>query len=236
MKKGKLYLIPVTLGDNNTISKVLPAYVLEVLRNLDYFIVENSRSARRFISAAGHNKAIDELTFYELDKHQKNQNINAFLQPLLKGISMGVMSEAGTPAVADPGSEIVNVARQNGVEVVPLTGPNSIILALMASGFNGQGFVFHGYLPVEKNLRIKKLRELEANIAKYNQTQIFIETPYRNNQMIETILKCCKPQTKLSIACDLTLSSQWINTLTVSAWKKETVNLHKRPTVFLLFK
>ncbi len=236
MKKGKLYLIPVTLGDNNTIIKVLPAYVLDVLKDLEYFIVENIRTARRFISAAGHNKAIDDLVFFELDKHSKNQDINTFLHPLLNGVSMGLMSEAGTPAVADPGSEIVNLAHQKGIEVVPLTGPNSILLALMASGFNGQGFVFHGYLPIEKDLRIKKLKELEVNIAKFNQTQIFIETPYRNNKMFETILQYCKPHTKLSVACDLTLASQWIKTHTVSDWKKETVNLHKRPTVFLLFK
>ncbi len=236
MKRGKLYLIPVTLGDNNTIVKVLPSYVLDVLKTIDYFIVENIRTARRFISAAGHSKPINDLTFFGLDKHSESQDINPFLQPLFNGFSMGLMSEAGTPAVADPGSRIVLLAHQKGIEVVPLTGPNSILLALMASGFNGQGFVFHGYLPVEKDLRIKKLRELETNILKFNQTQIFIETPYRNNQMLETVKRYCKPATKLSVACDLTLPTQWIKTLPVSQWKKETVNLHKRPTVFLLYK
>ena len=199
------------------------------------FIVEKTRTARRFISAAGHPQPIEKLKFYELDKHSKNQNIKALLTPLLEGHSMGLMSEAGTPSVADPGSRIVAMAHELKVEVVPLTGPNSLLLALMASGFNGQGFTFHGYLPIDSKARSSKLITLENDINKKNQTQLFIETPYRNLHMFESIVKTCRPQTKLCIACDLTLPTQWIKTLPVSQWKKETVNLHKRPVVFLLF-
>ncbi len=234
-KKGTLYLIPVTLGDNATIPQVLPLHVVQTVGNLTHFIVEKTRSARRFISATHHPLPIESLTFYELDKHSDSQNSNEFLKPLLQGISMGLMSEAGTPAVADPGSQIVARAHELKVEVVPLTGPNSLILALMASGFNGQGFTFHGYLPIDSTQRIRKIKEIEVDVYKKRQTQLFIETPYRNHPMFESIVTACRPQTKLCIACDLTLPTQWIKTLTVSQWKKETVSLHKRPTVFLLF-
>ncbi len=235
MQKGKLYLIPVTLGDNDTISKVLPYSVFEIIDKLNFFIVEKTRTARRFISVAINNKSIDEIHFFELDKHSKNQDIKAFLNPLFQGFSIGLMSEAGTPAIADPGSQIISLAHMLNIEVVPLVGPNSLLLALMASGFNGQNFVFHGYLPKEKENRVKKLKKLETDILKKEQTQIFIETPYRNSQLFESILKTCKAQTKLCLACDITLSSQWIKTKTVANWKKETVNLRKKLTVFLLF-
>ncbi len=234
MTKAKLYLIPVPLGDNGTIPMVLPGGVLETVRLLKHFIVEKKRTARRFISAVHHPLNIDSLHFYELDKHNPDQNIKALMEPLFSGYSMGLMSEAGTPAVADPGSKVVETAHNHDIEVVPLTGPNSILLALSASGLNGQGFVFHGYLPVKQAERNRKLIEIEKEAKRKYQTQIFIETPYRNMQLLESILNLCRPQTKLCIACDITLPDQQIATKTVAEWKKETVNLHKRPTVFLL--
>ncbi len=234
MAKAKLFLIPVPLGDNETIPKVLPLYVLDTVRSLKHFIVEKNRTARRFVSAAGHPMPIESLHFYELDKHNAVQDIKALMKPLFRGESMGLMSEAGTPAVADPGSKVVEAAHQNSVEVVPLTGPNSLLLALMASGLNGQGFVFHGYLPVKHPDRIKKLKEIEKEAKNRQRTQIFIETPYRNMQLFQTMINSLHPQTKLCIACDLTLPGQWIATKTITQWKKETVSLHKRPTVFLI--
>ncbi|RLD30848.1 MAG: SAM-dependent methyltransferase [Bacteroidetes bacterium] len=235
MKKGTLYLIPTTLGDTDDLEKVLPAYNREIVGQLDEFIVEQLRTARRFLRKMGHPLPIDEMKFYELNKHTADLEINAYLNPLLSGKSMGLLSEAGTPCVADPGSAIVQMAHEQGIEVVPLTGPNSIILALMASGFNGQNFVFHGYLPVDKQALIKKIREMETASRNLHQTQIFIETPYRNRQLFDKLVETCRHDTKLCVATDLTLEKEKIKTKTVAAWKKETVDLHKKPTVFLLY-
>ncbi len=235
MKKGKLYLIPTTLGDTDKLDKVLPDYNREIVSKLDEFIVEQLRTARRFLRKMGHPLSIDEMTFYELNKHTDDLEINAYLNPVLSGKSMGLLSEAGTPCVADPGSVIVQLAHEKRIEVVPLVGPNSIILALMASGFNGQSFVFHGYLPVDKNTLVKKIREMETVSRSAHQTQIFIETPYRNLQLFDKLVETCRTDTKLCIATDLTLEREIIKTKTVAAWKKETVNFHKKPTVFLLY-
>ncbi len=235
MNKGKLYLIPTTLGETDRLDKVLPEYNKEIIHHLDEFIVEQLRTARRFLRKTGHPLPIDEMKFYELNKHTSEMEVNAYLNPVMSGKSMGLLSEAGTPCVADPGSVIVQMAHEKNIEVVPLVGPNSIILALMASGFNGQNFVFHGYLPVDKQPLVKKLREMEAASRNLHQTQIFIETPYRNRQLMEKMTEVCHPDTRLCVARDLTLESEWIKTLTIASWKKETVDLHKKPTVFLLY-
>lgn len=236
MKKGILYLLPTTLGDNSTIAKVLPGYNTEVIRTLDIFIVENLRTARRFIAKMGHPVPIDNMMFYELGKHTPEENIQSYLNPILQGKSVGLLSEAGTPCVADPGAVVVNYAHQLKIRVIPLVGPNSLIMALMASGFNGQSFAFHGYLPVDNAELVRKIRQMELSILKDDQTQIFIETPFRNRKLFEALLSSCGKQTKLCVATDISLANEKIKTLTIAGWQKETVDLHKKPTVFLLFK
>ena len=198
-----LYLLPVTLGDT-PIEKVLPSYNKEIISGIRYFIVEDVRSARRFLKKVDREIDIDALTFYPLNKHTSPEDISGYLQPLVGGASMGVISEAGCPAVADPGADVVAIAQRKKLKVVPLVGPSSIILSVMASGFNGQSFAFHGYLPIEPGERAKKLKTLEQRVYAENQTQLFIETPYRNHKMIEDILLNCRPQTKLCIAADIT--------------------------------
>jgi 16S rRNA (cytidine1402-2'-O)-methyltransferase len=234
--KGSLYLLPTTLGSFDSISKSIPPYNLDIIHSLDYFIVENLRTARRFLRAADHPKSIDELTFFELGKHTPAESVHTFLSPLLSGHPMGLLSEAGTPCVADPGSDIVNIAHQLRIKVIPLVGPNSLILALMASGFNGQQFVFHGYLPVEKSDLRSRIADMEQAIRKHNQTQIFIETPFRNKKLLDTLLTYCQKHTRLCLATDLTLPSESVRTLSIVDWKKETVDINKKPTVFMLFK
>ncbi len=234
-KKGKLFLIPTTLGNLDTISKVIPDYNLSVIHSLDVFIVEQLRTARRFLIKAKHPKAIDDLVFFELNKYTDENAIHEYLQSAKDGKSIGLISEAGTPCVADPGASIVSLAHKNGIQVVPLIGPNSIILALMASGFNGQKFCFHGYLPVEGNQLGRKIKEIEASSGKFDQTHIFIETPYRNKQMLDSLLKNCKLQTSICVATNISLESESIKSRTVAEWKKETVDFHKKPTVFLLY-
>ncbi len=236
MKKGTVYLFPVTLGSNESIPKVIPAYNREILHGIRVFIVENIRSARRFIKKSGHPFPVDEMQFFELNKHTPEDAAYSFLQPAENGEDMGVLSEAGTPAVADPGAVVVGLAHRKNIRVVPLVGPNSIILALMASGFNGQQFCFHGYLPIETRQRGEKIRELEQNVWRKNTSQIFIETPYRNNKMLESLIKTCKPQTLLCVASDLTLPSERIITQNMAGWKKETADINKKPAVFILYK
>jgi 16S rRNA (cytidine1402-2'-O)-methyltransferase len=236
MKKGRLFLIPVTLGNNDTINKVLPEYNNLTIHKIKIFIVEQIRTARRFLRAVNHPVAIDDITFLELNKHTDIQAVSGYLNYAAKGEDIGLLSEAGTPCIADPGAIIVEKAHEKGIKIKPLVGPNSIIIALMASGFNGQHFLFHGYLPIENSQRNKKIKELEINIYKNNQTQIFIETPYRNNKMLDTLLNILKPETKICIAADITLKTEFIKTLPVKLWKKEKVNLHKRPVVFLIYK
>ena len=191
-----LYLLPVTLGDT-PVEKVLPSYNREIILQIRHFIVEDVRSARRFLKKVDRDINIDELTFYPLNKHTSPEAISGYLKPLQEGNSMGVISEAGCPAVADPGADVVAIAQRKNLKVVPLVGPSSIILSVMGSGFNGQSFAFHGYLPIEPGERQKRLKELEQRVYSEHQTQLFIETPYRNNKMLEDILKACRPQQHL---------------------------------------
>ena len=204
MQKGKLYLIPSTIGES-PIDNVIPAYNKYVINEIDIYIVEEIRTARRFLKKAGLVKPIDDLTFFVLNEHSKPEEIDNYLDAIQKGENIGLLSEAGVPCIADPGADIVRIAQQKNIEVVPLVGPSSILLALMASGFNGQQFAFLGYLPVDKNLRINKIKEIERNVFQKNETQIFIETPYRNNQLIESLLQTCRNETLLCIATDITL-------------------------------
>lgn len=232
---GKLFLVPTTLGSFDTIHKVIPEYNLQIMRSLDVFIVEQLRTARRFLKKAGHPTPIDDMQFYELNKFTDEQEISDFLKPAINGRSIGLLSEAGTPCIADPGAVIVRLAHRAGIQVVPLVGPNSIVLALMASGLNGQRFCFHGYLPVEGAQLGKKIKELDANSRKMDQTEIFIETPYRNRQMLESLIKHGRPQSLLCIATDLSLESERIETNTLATWKKKSPDFHKKPSVFLLY-
>ncbi len=236
MTTGRLFLIPITLGSFESAERVLPAYNKAIVDKLEIFIVEQTRTARRFLSHIGHPLPIDQLTFYELDKHANYTVVESFMQQLKLGRDVGLMSEAGTPCIADPGSRVVAMAQERGIVVVPLVGPNSLLLALMASGFNGQHFVFQGYLPIEKGTLIKKLREMEAHVTKNDQTQLFIETPYRNNALIDLIINTCQPSLRLCLATDITLPTENIRTKTLAEWKKEKPQLHKKPTVFLLYK
>lgn len=230
-----LYLLPVTLGDT-PVEQVLPAYNKEIILGIKHFIVEDVRSARRFLKKVEASINIDELTFYPLNKHTSPDDLSGYLKPLQEGHSMGVISEAGCPAVADPGADVVAMAQRKNLKVVPLVGPSSIILSVMGSGFNGQSFAFHGYLPIEGADRIKRLKELEGRIYSENQTQLFIETPYRNNKMMEDIVKTCRPQTKLCIAANITCEGEYIHTKTIREWKGHLPDLTKVPCIFLIYK
>ncbi|MBD8002437.1 SAM-dependent methyltransferase [Phocaeicola faecium] len=230
-----LYLLPVTLGDT-PVDKVLPAYNREVIRGIKHFIVEDVRSARRFLKKVDAEINIDELTFYPLNKHTSAEEVSGYLKPLEEGAPMGVISEAGCPAVADPGADVVAITQRKNLRVVPLVGPSSILLSVMGSGFNGQSFAFHGYLPIEPGERTKRLKELESRIYTESQTQLFIETPYRNNKMAEEILRTCRPQTKLCIAANLTCDGEYIRTKSVKEWKGKLPDLNKIPCIFLLYK
>ena len=229
-----LYLIPVTLGDTS-IESVLPSYNKEVILNIRHFIVEDLRSARRFLKKVDKSIDIDTLQFYLLNKHTSPNEISDYLKPLEKGESMGVISEAGCPAVADPGADVVSMAQRKNLKVVPLVGPSSIILAIMGSGFNGQSFAFHGYLPVDSAERIKRLKQLEQRVYNEKQTQLFIETPYRNNKMVEDILNNCRPQTLLCIAANITCEDEYIKTRSIKDWKGKVPDLAKKPCIFLLY-
>ncbi|MDR0961673.1 MAG: SAM-dependent methyltransferase [Mediterranea sp.] len=230
-----LYLIPVTLGDT-AIEHVLPAHNQAIIRSIRHFIVEDVRSARRFLKKTDREIDIDALSFYPLNKHTQPEELAGYLAPLQNGESMGVISEAGCPAIADPGADVVAIAQRKGLKVIPLVGPSSIILSVMASGFNGQSFAFHGYLPIEQNERIQKLKQLEQRIYAEDQTQLFIETPYRNHKMLEDILHTCRPQTRLCIAADITCEDEYIRTHTVKEWKTKIPDLNKKPCIFLLYK
>ncbi|MBO7337913.1 MAG: SAM-dependent methyltransferase [Paludibacteraceae bacterium] len=232
---GILYLIPNTLGENDP-NDVLPQKVMETAKAIRHFIVEDVRTARRFLRKIDRTFPIDDSVFFELNQHTDRSKIDPYIKPLLEGKDMGVISEAGCPAVADPGADIVALAHRKGVRVVPLVGPSSILLAQMASGFNGQSFAFVGYLPIENGERQKRLRKLEHRAKEENQTQLFIETPYRNTKLFEELLATLKGDTKICIACDITLDSEYIETRTVSEWKqKKPQDLNKRPTIFGIF-
>ncbi len=231
-----LYLLPVTLGDT-PVSSVLPAYNKEIILGLKHFIVEDVRSARRFLKKVDSSIVIDELTFYPMGKHASNDVFASYLKPLQQGIPMGMLSEAGCPAVADPGSDVVAIAQRKGLRVIPLVGPSSMILAVMASGFNGQSFAFNGYLPINPGERIQKIKHLEQKVYQEHQTQLFIETPYRNGKMIEDLLHTCKPSTRLCIAAGITCAEEYIRTKTIKEWKSETLpDLSKIPAIFLIYK
>ncbi|MDD3196093.1 MAG: SAM-dependent methyltransferase [Paludibacter sp.] len=232
---GTLYLFPTTLGES-PLSAVLPEMNTQLMSGIQHFIVEDSRTARRFIRKCLPTVVIDELTFFVLNKHTPPDTISTFLQPLKDGHDMGVLSEAGCPAIADPGADVVAYAQQIGSRVVPLVGPSSIILALMASGFNGQSFAFNGYLPVQLPDKIKALKKYEGRIVHDQQTQIFIETPYRNAKTLADILTNCPPDFRLCIAADITLSTEYIVTDTIKSWKNNIPDLNKRPAIFILYR
>ena len=233
--QGKLILFPVPIGADD-INMSLPTADIEMLGRCHTFIVEEVRTARRFLKRAGYSYPIDETVFLELNEHTSHEDIAGYLDAIDRGEDIGLLSEAGLPCVADPGAMITRVAQRRGIEVVPLVGPSSLMLALMASGLNGQHFAFAGYLPVDKARRAAALRHLEERAHREHQTQIFIEAPYRNNQMLEALAATLHPDTMVCVACDLTLPTQYIRTHTASQWKKERdkVDLHKRNTVFLI--
>lgn len=232
-KKPKLYLFPVPVGDTPP-SDVLPARNIEILRTVKHFVVENVRSARRFLKACDRSIDIDALTLTELSEHTRPDEVEAMLQPMAEGEDMGIISEAGCPAVADPGADAVAIAQRRGYEVVPLVGPSSIILSLMASGFNGQSFAFCGYLPIDEAKRSAKLKDMTSAIRR-GQTQIFIETPYRNNRLIDSLAHKMPGDLKLCVASDITGPSECIITLPLSAWRTRKYNYDKIPTIFLLY-
>lgn len=230
-----LYLIPTALGDC-ALENVLPSYNASIVNDLKYLIVEDVRTARRFLKKMNPAIDIDSLTFFVLNQHTSPEEMSGFLKPMHEGHNMGVLSEAGCPAIADPGADVVAIAQQNNFTVVPLVGPSSILLSLMASGFNGQSFAFVGYLPIQPEDRTKALKKLESRAYSDNQSQIFIETPYRNMKMLEQIIKICQPTTRLCIAVDITLETEFIKTKTVREWKTNLPDLNKRPCIFLIYK
>ena len=231
---GTLYLIPVTLGEDN-ITQVLPPDVVSIAQGLDNFVVESEKSARHFLSTIKTIKPVRELSLNLLNEHTEQKDVAALLAPLLAGKDLGLMSDAGCPGVADPGAKLIELAHQKGIRVVPFVGPSSILLSLMASGLNGQQFVFLGYLPVDKTQRNQKLKEIEKRSLTHNETQLFIETPYRNQHMLEAIVSICQPNTRLCVACDISLTTELITSKTIATWKKSPLpDLHKRPTIFLL--
>lgn len=235
MKKGSLFLIPTFLAETND-QNDFPLLNHERVGELDHFIVENLRTARRFLRKTGYAKPFDDVEFYTLNKHTEPSELTSFLKVADEGKDIGLLSEAGVPCVADPGAEIVSLAHQRDLKVKPLVGPSSVFLALMASGFNGQQFVFHGYLPIDRNQRENKIKELERAATQQRQTQIFIETPYRNNQLLESILKTCHGNLSLCLGSMLTHDSlEFVRTKTIAQWKSNKPDLHKKPTVFLLY-
>ncbi len=235
ISKGKLYLIPTRLGDNAPL-EVLPISIKRIVETIDYYIVENEKTARRFIKKISSGKSQSSLKINILNKFTEETELPNYLNACLEGKNVGLLSEAGCPAIADPGAEIVKIAHQKDIQIVPLVGPSSILLALMSSGMNGQNFAFNGYLPIEKSERKSSLKLLERLSFEKKQTQIFIETPYRNNKMLEDILASLNEYTRVCVACDITLPTEYIKTKTVKEWKRTTVDLHKRPSIFIIQK
>ena len=233
--KGKLYLIPTRLGDNAPL-EVLPISIKRIIESVDYYIVENEKTARRFIKKISSNKSQPSLKISILNKFTEQSELPRYLDACLEGKNVGLLSEAGCPGIADPGAEIVKIAHVKDIQVVPLVGPSSILLALMSSGMNGQNFAFNGYLPIEKSERKAALKHLERLSFEKKQTQIFIETPYRNNKMLEDICATLNVHTRICVACDITLPTEYIKTKTVKEWKHTTVDLHKRPSIFIIQK
>jgi 16S rRNA (cytidine1402-2'-O)-methyltransferase len=234
-KKGKLILIPCTLGDTE-LNKVLPLENTTYINSCSEFIVENIRSARRFLIKSNINTAIDDLKFHLLNKHTKEYELSAMLKCFEDGKNIGLLSEAGCPGIADPGADIVKLAHSRDITVVPLVGPSSILMALMASGLNGQNFAFNGYLPKEKTERKKRILFLENLSFKQQQTQLFIETPFRNNHMLEDLCKYCQANTELVVATNISTESESITRDSIKNWRKKSVDLNKKPSVFLIHK
>ena len=231
-----LYLIPCPIADETAVADVTPAANQQIIDSLDYFIVENTRSARRFLSKSGYAKAIDDATFVELNEHTTSPTeIARMIEPLKAGRSAGVISEAGVPAVADPGQAVVELCHKHNIRVVPLVGPSSILMAVMASGLSGQSFAFNGYLPIKEPERSKTIKRLESRARTEHQSQLFIEAPYRNVKLLEQMLKSLNPDTRLCVACDITSKSEYIRTQTVAQWCKSTMpDIQKRPTIFII--
>jgi len=232
---GKLFLIPTTLGDENPY-KVLPSDILPLIKSITHYLVEDARSARRFIKKIDQDINIDALTFFEINKRTRHSELSDFLNQFAGENDLGVISEAGCPGIADPGSDVVRIAHQKGIIVKPIVGPSSILLSLMASGLNGQQFSFVGYIPVKHPARGKTIKHLEHRVYYENQTQIFIETPYRNNTLMNDLIKTLDEKTMLCVACDLTLETEYIMCKTAKEWKKGFPDLHKRPAIFLIGK
>jgi 16S rRNA (cytidine1402-2'-O)-methyltransferase len=231
--KGMLYLVPATLG-NTEIRDTIPEGTAHIIRRVRVFVVENIRSARRYLKQVDRAIDIDQLQFFELNEHTPAEQIPSFLEPAQQGSDIAVLSEAGVPGVADPGGELVREAHARGIRVVPLTGPSSILLSLMASGLNGQQFTFHGYLPVRRSDRVRRIREIEEELRRTGITQLFIEAPYRNDALLADLLDTCNPSTLLCIAADITLPTEMIRTQPVGRWKENKPVLHKRPVIFLM--
>lgn len=232
-RKGKVYLIPCPLGDVHPLA-VLPLSVKQHIENIDYYIVEHEKEARRFIKNIVPDKKQAVLKIQQINKFTSAEEIPAMLDPCFHGFDVGVISDAGCPGIADPGARVVAHAHDQNIRVVPLVGPSSLLLGMMASGLNGQNFAFNGYLPIDKGQRRAELKRLEKLSKERDQSQLFIETPYRNNQMMESMLETLNPNTKICVACDLTLATEYINTSSVEDWKKIKVDLHKRPTLFII--
>ncbi len=232
MKTGNLFLIPAPLGPAS-LDEIMPGIIKKVIQQLQIFIVENEKTARRFIKEICPDKKQSELIVFQLDKHDKTRHLDTYIKPLLQGQDIGLLSEAGLPAVADPGNLVVQLAHKHQVNVKPLVGPSSLMLALMASGLNGQKFSFEGYLPKDGHELKRKIKQLEQLSLKNECSKICIETPYRNQKLFQSLIKFLNPATRLCIACDLTLPTEFIRTLAVKDWKKQKIDLHKRPTVFI---
>lgn len=233
MQQGNLYLIPITIAENAT--HTIPAFTREIIEQTNIYIVENIKTARRFIKSIFKEKNIDECVFVELDKHTNYKFDDTILSEIFNGKNIGLMSEAGTPCIADPGNKVVEIAHEMNIKVIPLVGPSSILMALMASGFNGQQFTFNGYLPIEQNERKSKLQQME-NFAKKGSAQIFMDTPYRNQRLLDEIISYCKFDTMLCIAANVTAKDEFIQTLPLAEWKKQKPNIHKKPVIFVFGK
>ncbi len=232
MHNGTLFLIPVPLAEEAA-HKTFTPYLVDTINQIDTYIVENSKTARKFLKEAGLKTPQKDLIVHDYGKHNRS-DLKEFFVELKAGKNVGLMSEAGCPGIADPGAEIVAEAHRRNIRVVPLVGPSSILLALMASGFNGQSFAFWGYLPIDKEQRAKRIKDLDLSASRYKQTQIFIETPFRNNPLLAELLKSCKSDTKLCIACNLTGEDEFIKTDNIKNWRNEEIDLHKKPCIFLL--
>lgn len=235
MENGVLYLIPVPLADNAAHKSFTP-FLVDTINSITTYIVENGKTARKFLKEAGIKTPQSELIVHDYGKHKKGEPLAEYFKELKAGINVGLMSEAGCPGVADPGADIVAEAHRRNIKVVPLVGPNSMLQALMASGLTGQSFAFTGYLPIDKGDRVRRIKDLEEISQKYRQTQLFMETPFRNNHLFDDIIRSCQPNTLLCVACNINAEDEFIRTLSINQWQKQKVDLHKKPTIFLLYR